>query len=250
MKAIISKPSFSSCKVIKAPKSSSLAARRGFASQSGSNKIYEFRTYDIKTDHFPDFISLTNQHIDKRLKYSKLIGYWTSELSETINQTVHIWEYDDLDHRASVRKTLVGDHDWMQLYMARMRPMVAKQQAVVFKQFEWYPFKAPQSTANNIYELVISRAIPGQVSNWEDKYKAGMQNFEKYHSPFGVWYSHIGELNCMAQLWAWPSFGARSEALDKFNKDAGCSVTNKECAVHLNHVSSKILIPTAFSPLK
>lgn len=64
----------------------------------------------------------------------------------------------------SVRKTLVGDHDWMHLYMAKMRPMVAKQQAVVFKQFDWYPLKNPQSSTN-LYELIVSRAIPGQASN-------------------------------------------------------------------------------------
>lgn len=43
-------------------------------------KAYELRTYTLNPADYPAFLALTNEKIHMRLKHSKLVGYWTTEL--------------------------------------------------------------------------------------------------------------------------------------------------------------------------
>ena len=43
-------------------------------------KAYEIRTYTLNPNDYPAFLALTNEKIHMRLKHSKLLGYWTTEL--------------------------------------------------------------------------------------------------------------------------------------------------------------------------
>jgi hypothetical protein len=57
-----------------------------------NDKVYELRTYSIHPKDMKQFMELSNQFMDIRMKHSKLIGYWLSEIGG-INDVVHIWEY-------------------------------------------------------------------------------------------------------------------------------------------------------------
>jgi hypothetical protein len=46
--------------------------------------IYELRTYTIKPEHFPAFLTLTAENIHLRTKHSTLLGYWATEVSTTL----------------------------------------------------------------------------------------------------------------------------------------------------------------------
>ena len=61
-------------------------------SSSNNGKIFELRTYNIKPECMKPFLDLTFDKFHIRTEFSKLNGYWTSEIGG-INQVVHIWEY-------------------------------------------------------------------------------------------------------------------------------------------------------------
>ncbi len=46
----------------------------------------------MQPQYYGEFLKLTNENIGMRTKYSKLLGYWATELGG-INEVVHIWEY-------------------------------------------------------------------------------------------------------------------------------------------------------------
>ena len=48
--------------------------------------------YHVKPESFSEFLKLTNEKIHLRTNYSKLVGYWSTELGG-LNEVVHIWEY-------------------------------------------------------------------------------------------------------------------------------------------------------------
>ena len=60
--------------------------------------IYEVRTYTLKPGTVPEFESRFEQRHPHREKYSKLGAFWHTEMGP-LNQVIHIWEYDDLQHR-------------------------------------------------------------------------------------------------------------------------------------------------------
>ena len=95
-----------------------------------SKKIFELRTYDIKPKYLPDYIQATKDNFHLRTKHSALNGYWLTEIGGQ-NQVVHIWEYDSLAHRKSVRDALAADKDWMGGYVATIRKFFAKQDNVL-----------------------------------------------------------------------------------------------------------------------
>jgi len=116
-------------------------------------KAYELRTYTLHPEHYPSFLALTNEHIHLRTKYSKLIGYWVTELGG-VNEVVHIWEYDSLAQRQKVREALVKDTEWMQNYMAKMRPMLQKQENMVMWELPFWVFEKPKpSDKSGFYSL-------------------------------------------------------------------------------------------------
>ena len=73
--------------------------RRAISSATGShaeekNKFYELRTYSIQPARFGEFLKLTAEKIHMRTAYSKMLGYWATELGG-MNEVVHLWEYGE-----------------------------------------------------------------------------------------------------------------------------------------------------------
>lgn len=113
--------------------------------------LHELRTYTIQPAKFAQYLQLTARvGISLRTKHSKLLGYWTTETGE-LNQVVHLWEYNDHDHRARVRAALAKDRAWQTRYVARVRPMLQRQHAWILTPLDVWPFTPP--TEPGIYEL-------------------------------------------------------------------------------------------------
>src|SRR4029079_2575863 len=65
--------------------------------------IYEMRTYNLNPGAVGKWEELfAEAYTSGRDKYSKLGGLWHTELGP-LNQVIHIWPYESLQHRADVR---------------------------------------------------------------------------------------------------------------------------------------------------
>jgi len=64
--------------------------------------IYELRTYTLKPGSVPEFEERFAKRQPFREKHSKLGGFWHVEFGP-LNQVVHIWPYEDLQHRQERR---------------------------------------------------------------------------------------------------------------------------------------------------
>lgn len=95
------------------------------------SKLYELRMIAVKPEHYEKFLELTRDNFAKRVSHSKCLGYWVSDLGG-LNQSVHIWQYDSLAQRKSVRDSLINDQSLKQ-YIDAIRPMVREQFAVLMK---------------------------------------------------------------------------------------------------------------------
>ena len=70
--------------------------------------IYEVRTYTLRTGAVPEFEERYEKRLAARLKHSKLGAFWHTEFGP-FNQVIHVYPYDDLDHRTKVRAALATD---------------------------------------------------------------------------------------------------------------------------------------------
>lgn len=89
--------------------------------------VYELRVYKMLPKFFPSYVKLTNELLHLRTAHSELSGFWLTEIGGQ-NEAVHIWRYDSVMHRKSVRDALGGDTAWQQQYMAPVREFWAEQQ--------------------------------------------------------------------------------------------------------------------------
>jgi hypothetical protein len=103
--------------------------------------IVEKRTYTLYPGKVSDYLKLYKEEglaIQTRI-LPKMVGYYYSELGE-LNQIIHMWGYDDLNQREQKRKQLGADPGW-QSYIAKIRPLIMRQESQILIPTEWSPIK-------------------------------------------------------------------------------------------------------------
>src|SRR5437868_5227541 len=70
--------------------------------------IYELRTYTAKPGMVAQWEKKWAESYKVREQYSKLGGMWHTELGP-LNQILHMWPYESLQHRADVRAKAAKD---------------------------------------------------------------------------------------------------------------------------------------------
>jgi hypothetical protein len=120
-------------------------------------KLFELRTYNIVPQRMPDYAKLTGDLFHLRTAHSKLVGFWVTEIGGQ-NQVVHVWEYDSLTHRKSVRDALGADSKWVSEYLGPVRSMFSSQENVLMVAEDSEPvFEKP--TKPMFYHLSLGDAV-------------------------------------------------------------------------------------------
>ena len=73
--------------------------------------IYEFRTYDLVPRSVPEFEKRFGEKLPGRLEFSPLGGLWHTEAGP-LNQVLHVWPYEDMNHRTETRAKATAAGAW------------------------------------------------------------------------------------------------------------------------------------------
>ena len=73
--------------------------------------IYEFRTYDLVTGKLNYVLEKFGEKIDGRNTVSNIGAFWYTEIGP-LNQIIHVWPYENMEHRNSCRKEAVNKGLW------------------------------------------------------------------------------------------------------------------------------------------
>ena len=87
----------------------------------------------------PEWISLYKVILPTREKYSKIVGMWTTDVAQ-LNQIVHLWAYNDLNHRAEVRAKVAQEPAWKE-FLAKSGPLLVEMQSIVLTPSETSPLR-------------------------------------------------------------------------------------------------------------
>jgi len=101
-----------------------------------------------------------------------------------------------------------------------------------------------------VYELRIYRLYAGAVPKWAERFQKGLSTRLQFSKPFGIWFSDIGELNCVVHLWPYRSLAHRAEVRDAGVQNEVWATTVTETMPLIQKMESKILTPTSLSPLR
>src|SRR5438128_12158970 len=70
--------------------------------------IYEVRTYTLRTGAVAEFEDRFAKRKPLREKHSTLGAFWHTAFGP-LNQVIHAWPYEDLQHRTAVRDAMAKD---------------------------------------------------------------------------------------------------------------------------------------------
>src|SRR5438552_4754792 len=76
--------------------------------------LYEVRTYTLRPGTLAEFEERFAKRLPLREKHSKLGAFWHTEFGP-LNQAIHVYPYDDLRQRTSVRAAMAQDTALAQL---------------------------------------------------------------------------------------------------------------------------------------
>src|SRR3954452_6905193 len=69
------------------------------------------RTYTLKPGTLAEVEKSFGENLPQREKHSKLAAFWHTEVGP-LNQIIHVWTYDNFEHRASVRAASQNEEGW------------------------------------------------------------------------------------------------------------------------------------------
>ena len=203
--------------------------------------IHEIRTYQLQYGATPQFLAATGAMVEKRIEYSPLVGFFYTEVGQ-LNRVVHIWQYDDLNHRTEIRSKVVEDGIWP----PDNADITITQQSEIYTPAPFMPEFDIERNIGPLFELRIYQypagTIPKVIEAWSENIEARM----KLSPPVGIWYTDIGTLNLWAHMWAYESYEHRTEARKEF---ASIGWPPKSGVSPL-HMQNSLLHAADFSPVR
>lgn len=210
--------------------------------------LHELRTYTAVPGAIPTILEL-NENVGRKVRgddYGVLEGYWYTEIGP-LNQVMHLWRFDSFEERARLRGELGRLEGWTREYVPNLRPLLVNQQTRFLN-----PSKeiTPPDGENRFYEFRNYRVRAGTAKAWMDRFIGVMPTREKYSKNVGAWITEGPNPNEVCHLWAYPSFDARMEARNGVAKEKAWQEFAAAGREELLEMTSTMLFPAPFSPLK
>jgi hypothetical protein len=102
--------------------------------------VYEMRVYTLQPGKVVAFQELIeNEALPVISKYSKLVGWWSTDVGP-LNEVVHIWAYEDPNHRERARRTQ-GEDPQLQAFRPKAQAMVVSQYNKILVPANFSPLK-------------------------------------------------------------------------------------------------------------
>ena len=203
--------------------------------------IYEFRTYTLKPGAVPEVEALFEERLPHREKFSKLTGFWHTEVG-TLNQIVHVWRYEDAAERMRLRAESVQGPQWPPPIGQFINDMTSE----IYIPFPGSPELKP-AKLGPVYEMRTYTIKPGTLPQVIDAWNTKIEARSKLSPLVGVLYTDAGTLNQFSHIWAYKSLEER-DAIRKQAIDTGA--WPPPTRPFLRTMENKIMLPSSFSPLQ
>ena len=206
--------------------------------------FYELRTYRLKPGGVPKFEKAFGEGIEVRQKYSRLVGFWHTEIGP-LNQVLHLWAYESLQERAEARAAAAKDPSGLWPPVGVQEYTITMDNDILVPSEVNDPLDGPREWGN-LYELRMY-TYPSGVVREVMKQMSDQVAQRRELSPLGGFFvSDLGELNRFYQLWPYKDWAHRDEMRASYLKSG---VWPAKVDVRPNHQLVRHLTPASFSPL-
>ena len=204
--------------------------------------IYEVRTYTLKPGSVAKFEENFAAALPHREKYSKLGAFWHTEIGP-LNQVIHVWPYESVEERNSIREVAGKDPNWP----PKNDPdMYVSMNSEIFNPA---PFMRPlggDQALGSIYEMRSYTYQVGSINKVIDIWADAVPAREEFSPLAAAMYTDVGGLNKWVHIWAYEDLEQRKNVRAEASKTSTWPPPTREFLVSQE---TKIMVPSSFSPM-
>jgi hypothetical protein len=208
--------------------------------------LYEVRTYTLRPGTVAEFEERFAKRLPLREKHSKLGAFWHTEFGP-LNQVIHVYPYEDLRQRTSVRAAMAQDTALAQLPGGG--DLIAAMESEIMNPA---PFMRPLGSRDygtgNVYEMRTYTYAPGDIPKVLEAWAKAVPAREELSPLAACWTSELGGLNKFVHTWVYKDLGERARIREESRKPGGA--WPPQSGVRPVRQENKVLIATAFSPVR
>ena len=229
--------------------------------------LYELRRYDVVAGKLPALLERFGTFTVEKWKQHgfRLVGFWTPLLGEKSNQVVYMWAWESVEERTQKMTPWRADPERAKKWAESEKdgPLVKRvynqlMEPTAYSQLDKGERYGPDATSRSpyLFELREYQAMPGKIANVTDRFGGFTCDAFKKHGfrQVGYWLNRIGgNDHQLTYMLAWESLDERVNRFDTFAKDPDRARVFGESEKNgpiVEQVTTTILRPTAFSPMK
>jgi hypothetical protein len=207
--------------------------------------LYEVRTYTLHPGAVGEFEARFSKRKPIREKHSKLGAFWHTELG-ALNQVIHVWPYEDLNHRMAVRDAMAKDTELQQVPGGRDL-IVAQESEIMLPAPFMRPLGSQSYGSGNVYEMRTYTYAPGDIPAVLKGWAEAIPFREKLSPLVACWYSEVGGLNKFVHTWVYKDLNERARIREESRQGGRWPA---QTGVRPVQQKNQILLPAAFSPIQ
>ena len=205
--------------------------------------IFEARIYTFKTGGVPQWEKGFAEAYTAREKYSKLYGMWHTDIGP-LNQVIHIWQYESLQHRADTRAAAVKDSSG--LWPPKGADLIMSQEVDIIDPVKGFEPMAPQ-TGHPAWELRVYTYAGGTTGKAAAAFGEAVKGRGEVYPVALMGTTSYGNLNRLYQLFPYKSWDHREEVRKEF-REKGVWPPHAEVSPLSQLV--RLMAPADVSPLR
>ncbi len=178
--------------------------------------IYEMRRYILQPGKVGEWEKSFGEAYEVRGKYSQLGGLWHTEIGP-LNEVIHIWPYENLQHRAEVRAQASKDASGKWPPSASQHLLVSQETDILSPVKGMTDWTGPQQWGT-VYEMRQYTYAPGDLGKVAPAFGEAIAGRAAIYPVAGVFTSQLGNLNRLIQLFPFKDWNHRDEVREEFLK--------------------------------
>lgn len=219
---------------------------------SMSPSIYEFQVHEVRPQCMLDYLNEFEHFLNllsRSGSQAQVVGSWTCDIGDE-DVAYHLWKHPSgylcLDEHAELCRR---NKDIVE-YAQRRNAMLRCRKNQICLPFSFWPEPSPNRGSKNLYELRSYTLRPGTMVEWGNHWARGLPLRSKNMTAVAGLFSHIGEMQVVHHLWAYPNLEARRKSRDLSWQEQGWNACVMKTVPLIRSMRSSILRPNSFSPMQ
>lgn len=218
---------------------------------SDKDTVFVLEFHKVKPEFMEDYLGETQKFVNmmERMKTgAELVGSWTVDIGDQ-DEAVHMWKYTGgYKHLNTAQATYRTDPEFVEFRKNRARMLRSRHNQILLQFTFWGGIKC--RPGKNLFELRSYTLKPGTMIEWGNYWAKGIQHRQDHGEAVGGFFSHIGDLYVAHHLWCYESLWTRQQVRDHAWGQPGWDVCVQNTVPLIRTMTSRILIPTPFSPMQ